>query len=267
MRFLNIRLLMSIALFPLLLTWGCNLDVASTLARSMNKPMMIRLDPKTFAMNTQGQYPVLQLHSDVCQVHIQSGNGSHIVVHVTVRHYPENHMPTIQYDMSSKRNTLSIDEKLPQPVANSRTDSVLVDMTVPRNIDLSLHNEVGNFEISNVSGQLAIAASTGNILVDKVQLARKSSLITNVGHIGFSGSFAPQGMYSMITNVGSIDLALQGPLSLQVDAQATIGTIHSNLPSLNMSGNISGNIAQGTSGNRPVSRLMLQTQVGSISLS
>ena len=205
---------------------------------------------------------MLQLRGDVCHVHIQSGRDSRIVVQVTVRHYQENHMPTIQYTMSSKSNVLSIDEKLPQQTTNSISDSVIFDITVPRNVDLPLSNKVGSFEISGVSGQLAVATSTGSITVDNVRLARHSSLTTNVGHIDFAGSFAPQGMYSMITRVGSIDLAFQGSPSLQVDAQTNVGSIDSDFPSLNMSRNI----AQGTLGNAPDSQLFLRTRVGSISL-
>jgi hypothetical protein len=80
----------------LLLCWGCNFDATPTLARSNDEPTMIRLNPRAFALNTQGKWPVLQLRGDVCQVHIQSGQGSRIVVQVIIRHYQENRMPTIQ---------------------------------------------------------------------------------------------------------------------------------------------------------------------------
>jgi hypothetical protein len=164
--------------------------------------------------------------------------------------------------LNSKSNTLSINEKLPQPTTDAENDSVIFDITVPHNVDLPLSNQVGSFDISGVSGQVAIAASTGSITVDNVQLARHSSLVTNVGSITFAGSFAPQGMYSVNTNVGSIDLAFQNSPSLQVDAQTNVGTISSDFPSLS----VSRNIAQGTLGNGPASRLFLRAGVGSISL-
>lgn len=249
-------------LFLALGSSACITTTTSTLANSSNNPTIIQLKPRTFALNTHGQ-SLLKLYGDVCQIRVQPGNSSHVVVQVAIHHYQKNLMPTINYNQSNDKSMVTINEKLPpQADINNINDSVAISIMVPQQMNLSLNTLVGNIDVSNVNGQFALATSTGNITVVNAQLDRLSSLNANVGNVFFAGALMPQGSYSMEARVGRIDLAFQRPPSLQIDAQTMIGNIHSDFPELT----VNGNIAHGTLGNPPYAHLSLATRVGSISV-
>ncbi len=245
-----------------LLNSACSTNTTSAQAISNNDPTILQLKPRTFVLNTNGQ-PLLKLNGDVCQVRVQASNSPRIIVQVAIRHYQKNSMPAISYSQSSDRNMININEKLPpQADTNSINDSIAISIMVPQHIDLFLSTKVGNLDVSNVNGQVALATSTGDITTVNSQLHTLSSLTANVGNVFFAGTLMPEGTYDMETRVGRIDIAFPEPPSLQINAQTMIGEIHSDFPSLA----VNGNIAQGTLGKPPYAHLSLVTRIGSISI-
>ncbi len=256
-------LFFSIALlFLATMNSACITNTPTAMATASEDPTTIILRPHTFAVNTHGQ-PVLKLTGDVCQIRVQTGNSASMFVQAVVHHYQSNPMPTITYNQSRDRKMVTINEKLPPETASTtNNDSVAFTITLPSHTDLFLNTKVGSITVANVRGQFALATATGSITVVHAQLNRLSSLMTNVGSIFFSGALLPQGNYRMETRVGSINLALQKPSSLNVDAETAIGSIHSDFSSLA----IDGNTAQGTLGTPPYAHLSLATRVGSIAV-
>jgi hypothetical protein len=249
-------------LFVAAVSNACTSNTPAALASSSEDPTTIVLRPRTFAVNTHGQ-PVLKLTGDVCQIRVQSGTGASMLIQTVVHHYQSNPMPTITYNQSRDRKAVTINEKLPPETASTiSNDSVSITITMPSHMDLFLSTRVGAISVANVSGQFALSTATGSINVVHAQLNKLSSLTTNVGSIFFAGTLLPQGIYRIETRVGSISLALQRPSSLNVDAQTTIGSIHSDFSSLA----IDGNVAQGTLGTPPYAHLSLATRVGSIAV-
>ncbi len=83
----------------------------------------------------------------------------------------------------------------------------------------------GSITVTNTDGQLQLSTGSGSITANNAHLTDHSALETHSGGINFSGTLEPHGSYSMQANSGSIDVALPGNTSLQVNATTGSGTV------------------------------------------
>lgn len=150
--------------------------------------------------------------------------------------------------------------------ANS-SDAVDVTIYVPQDITLNLQTQDGDISVSNVTGQMTLKSSDGDIELDGDTLQQHSSIQTDSGDIDFTGAIDPQGIYQFTSNSGDITVGLDGGTPYHLHAITQSGDFNGNgAASSFSSGNGNGINQQGDVGNNPQASLTLQTQSGDIDL-
>ncbi len=151
-------------------------------------------------------------------------------------------------------------------------------VSVPAESDLDLENRVGNISVTGAKGTIEAESSAGRVQilncngtvrvrtragsVDFENVEGTVSARSSAGAIKFSGALS-KGENWFRTSVGSIDLSLEGPSDLTVEASAILGSI-SVTPELadayRRRSQYSGRIGAGTG------RLIVETKTGSITI-
>jgi Putative adhesin len=157
-----------------------------------------------------------------------------------------------------------------------------LDVTVPSDIDLKLHTNSANINVTGVTGQMTLIANdgtitlthcnvngtsllndnTGAITVTQSALNGQVTLSNNNGHITFNGSIGSPGTYDIENNQGSIDATLVQNASFHVNAKTNSGSITTDYPGTHLQNKeIHADV-----GNSPHALLSLNTNTGTITL-
>ncbi len=157
-----------------------------------------------------------------------------------------------------------------------------LDVTVPSNIDLKLHTNSANINVTGVTGQMTLITNagkitlihcnvngtsllndnTGAITVTQSALNGQVTLSNNNGPITFNSSIGSTGTYDIENNQGSIDATLPQSASFHVNATTNSGSITTDYPGTHLQNKeIHADV-----GNPPHALLSLNTNAGTITL-
>ena len=138
-------------------------------------------------------------------------------------------------------------------------------IAVPVHTNLELESNVGEIEVSNISGTIKATTNVGEITC--TEAASDVDLVTNVGDVvlAYSGTTQCPFDANLKTNVGEISFMGPDNLSAKVDASTNVGSIETSLP-LTVTGKIEKSI-HGTIGEGEAKAIVhLRTNVGSIEI-
>ena len=146
-----------------------------------------------------------------------------------------------------------------------RSIEVSFDITVGVETNLRLESNVGEIEVSNITGVIRATTNVGDITCTEV--ASDVELETNVGEVIVAYSSIAESTFEaeLETNVGDISFAGPDNLSAKVNASTNIGSIETRLP-LTVTGKIEKSV-HGTIGKGEAkATVRLRTNVGSIEI-
>ena len=146
-----------------------------------------------------------------------------------------------------------------------RSISVDFEITIPVQTNLHLESDVGDIEISNITGD--IYATTDVSEITCLEVAGDVELEVDVGDVTAEYRDGAESTFSarLETNVGQISFAGPPELSARVDASTNVGSIETKLP-LTVTGKIEKNV-HGTIGKGEAkATVRLRTNVGSIEI-
>jgi hypothetical protein len=157
-------------------------------------------------------------------------------------------------------NTLTVKITKP-PRKKHRSISINFNITVPRQTALQISSDVGEIQISNITGTIKTRTDVGEISCK--QITGDVDIQSDVGKVNVVYSKdAPATCNANIkTDVGSIDLTTPPECSAVVQANTDVGSIRTDMP-LTIKGKIGKNL-NGTIGNGK-GKIYLSTDVGSI---
>ncbi|GHO89245.1 DUF4097 family beta strand repeat-containing protein [Dictyobacter formicarum] len=178
----------------LALVWG-----ASASVRSVHHPMNMESKPQPVTTSFSYTGSQLIFHGIKGNVHIHTGNTSQVQVNtsgnINVKGSSDNGVITLQQVMSGKSDFGS-------------NDGGNIDLTVPKDMQLTVDMPIGPVDIDGVTGKLNISAGDGEISVNNTTLHDGSTLKTANGPIRFDGSLDPKGSYDFETYNGSVSVRL-----------------------------------------------------------
>jgi len=157
-----------------------------------------------------------------------------------------------------------------------------LDVTVPPEIDLKVHTNAANIDVTGITGQVTLIANsgtitlthcniqgtsllndnTGAITVTQSALNGQATLSNNAAPITFNSSIGTTGTYDIENNQGLIDATLPRNSSFHVDAKTNSGSITTDYPGTQ----VQNKEMHANVGNPPRALLSLNTNAGTIAL-
>ncbi len=151
-------------------------------------------------------------------------------------------VPTATTGQGTSNSTLTINAIMPDVsnMLHGASDSINIAVTLPSNLvqqagpglSVLINAPLGNITMDNVSGNLQVKASSGNIKISHAVIEIGSHIETGQGNITFSGvlgqSSTANGQtarYLFQCEQGNIDLTLPTTTNVTVDANTNVGTI------------------------------------------
>jgi hypothetical protein len=161
----------------------------------------------------------LHVHLRVGDMHIKSGNSNRISVRYTVKSRREKNVKDAEVAFDVHGADASLEFRAPYS-SNTQFD---VELEVPYNTSLDVHEKVGDLTIENVDGDKELELGVGNIRVAKepspYRLVRASTGIGDVnsdgygetsGWLGKTLKYHGDGKYELRAHVGVGDITLEG---------------------------------------------------------
>lgn len=192
------------------------------------------LPTRTFSINGHGS---LVINDDSGNFHIHRGTGSQIVVQGSENVYGfGTNLNNIQVEYAQNGNTVTLSVNEGWSILGKR--SVNFDITIPTNLDVTIHGDSTDASIENVVGQVNVNTSSGDLHLNNINGAL--NLNTDSGSITLTGE---QGTVSAHSSSGDLRLSnVNGSLNLgddsgdvtitneqgSVSAQTSSGDIHIN---------------------------------------
>ena len=253
----------------ILLFWRILLIIAAgglffALFRSINKSRQSASSIETHTF-TVGAQPKIIIKDDVGAIRVHPGGEEYqVVVQATKRRrILMGGEIDIHYDQNAAKNAITVKADNGWSFIGSKW--VDFDITVPRNADLELKNDVGSITVNGIAGQISCATDAGSVKVTGAWMRGNSKLKTDAGSITFSGALDPHGSYQMSTDAGAVSVTLPPNASFRLDAKTDVGSITSDFP-LTIQRDFPGGKARCDVGLPPYPALKLRTDVGSITI-
>lgn len=156
----------------------------------------------------------------VGDIHIKRGDSSKIKLQYTVKSRHESNVKDAHLDFDVKGNNASIELHAPSS-GNTEFD---VELEVPANTNLDVHEKVGDMTIDNIDGDKDLDLGVGDIRVttpaqSMYKLVRASTGIGDVdsggygetsGWLGKTLKYRGDGKYELRAHVGVGDIRLEG---------------------------------------------------------
>jgi len=156
----------------------------------------------------------------VGDIHIKRGDSSKIKLQYTVKSRRESNVKEARVDFDVKGNDASIELHAPSS-GNTEFD---VELEVPANTNLDVHEKVGDMTIDNIDGDKDLDLGVGDIRViaagqSAYRLVRASTGIGDVdsggygetsGWLGKTLKYRGDGKYELRARVGVGDIRLEG---------------------------------------------------------
>jgi hypothetical protein len=103
---------------------------------------------------------LIRVHLSVGDVHIRRGGSNQIRAHYTVKSGSENHVKDARLDIDIHGNTADLD--FHAPGHNTQID---VELEVPQNSNLDVHEKVGDLTIDDIEGDKDLDLGVGDIRI------------------------------------------------------------------------------------------------------
>ena len=161
----------------------------------------------------------LHVHLSVGDVEIHRGNSNKISLRYTVKSRREHNVKDARVDFDVKGNDAAIEFHAPM----GGNTAFEVELEVPANTNLDVHEKVGDLKIDNIEGDKDLELSVGDIRIfdghSGYRIVRASSGIGDVhsngygessGWLGKTLKYRGDGKYELRAHVGVGDITLQG---------------------------------------------------------
>jgi len=161
---------------------------------------------------------MLHVHLNVGDLHIRRGDSAKISLRYTVKSRHERNVKEVHVDFDVRGNDATLD--FHSPSGNMQFD---VELEVPSNTNLDVHEKVGDVTVDDVEGDKDLSLGVGDIHVNKGQsgyhLIHASTGIGDVnsdgygetsGWLGKSLKYRGEGKYELRAHVGVGDITLEG---------------------------------------------------------
>ncbi len=155
----------------------------------------------------------------VGDLHIRRGDSNKISLHYTVKSWRESHVKESHVDIDVHGHDADIEFHAPTS-GNTQFD---VELEVPQNTNLEVHEKVGDLRIENVEGDKDLQLGVGDIRVEfgrsAYHLVRASTSIGDVntstgdvsaGLLGKTLKYYGDGKYELRAHVSIGDISLEG---------------------------------------------------------
>jgi hypothetical protein len=161
---------------------------------------------------------MLHVHLGVGDLHIRRGDSAKISLRYTVKSRHERNIKETRVDFDIRGNDATLD--FHSPSSNTQFD---VELDVPSNTNLDVHEKVGDVTVDDVEGDKDLSLGVGDIHVGKgrsgYHLIHASTGIGDVnsdgygetsGWLGKSLKYRGEGKYELCAHVGVGDITLEG---------------------------------------------------------
>lgn len=162
---------------------------------------------------------MLHVHLSVGDVHVRRGTDNKIHLRYTVKSRREENMKEAHADLDVRGNDARLEFHAP---SGSSTDFD-VELEVPANTNLDVHEKVGDLTVEDVEGDKDLELSVGDIRLSsehtKYRLVQASAGIGDVhgadygetrGWLGKTLKYRGEGKYELRAHVGVGDISLEG---------------------------------------------------------
>jgi hypothetical protein len=162
---------------------------------------------------------MLHVRLGVGDLHIRRGESNQIRLHYTVKSWRESHVKDAHVDVEVHGRDADIDFHAPTS-GNTQFD---VELDVPQNTSLDVHEKVGDLRIEQIEGDKDLELGIGDIRVEcsrsAYHLMRASTSIGDVntsagdvsaGLLGKTLKYYGDGKYELRAHVGIGDISLEG---------------------------------------------------------
>jgi hypothetical protein len=161
---------------------------------------------------------MLHVHLSVGDIQIRRGSTNQIELHYTVKSKRESHVKDAHIDFEVRGNDAKIE--FHAPGSNTQFD---VELEVPQNTNLDVHQKVGDLTVRDVDGDKDLTLSVGDIRVDAEREAyRTVHASTSIGDVNGDGygetsgwlgktlNYHGEGRYEIRAHVSVGDITLGG---------------------------------------------------------
>ncbi len=166
---------------------------------------------------------MVHVRLSVGDVHIKRGDTNQIRLHYTVKSRRESHVKDAHVDIDIRGNDARIEFHAPTS-GNTQFD---VELEVPQNTNLDLHDKVGDLTVVNVEGDKELELGVGDIRIagdsSSYHFVRASTSIGDVsgdvsgnqrgevsGWLGKTLKYHGDGKYELQAHVSVGDITLEG---------------------------------------------------------
>jgi hypothetical protein len=162
---------------------------------------------------------MLHVRMSVGDLHIRRGDDDKIHLSYTVKSHSERNVKDARVDFDVRGNDATIEFHSPYS-GNTNFD---VELEIPRNTNLDIHEKVGDMTVENIEGDKDLDLGVGDIRVERepstYRLIRASTGIGDVssdfsgetsGWLGKSLRYHGDGKYELRAHVGVGDITLDG---------------------------------------------------------
>jgi len=161
---------------------------------------------------------MLHVHLSVGDTQIRRSSTNQIHLHYTVKSKKESHVKDAHVDFEVHGNDATIEFHAPS--SNTQFD---VELEVPQNTNLDVHQKVGDLTVREVDGDKDLTLSVGDIRVDAEREAyRTVHASTSIGDVNGDGygetsgwlgktlKYHGEGKYELRAHVSVGDITLEG---------------------------------------------------------
>jgi hypothetical protein len=162
---------------------------------------------------------MVHIRLNVGDLHIRRGDSNKIRLSYTVKSRRENRVKEARVNFDVRGNDASLEFHVPTG-GNTQID---VELEVPQNTNLDVHEKVGDLRVENVEGDKDLDLSVGDIRISNehagYRLVNASAGIGDVngdgygetsGWLGKTLKYRGEGKYELRAHVGVGDINLQG---------------------------------------------------------
>ena len=162
----------------------------------------------------------LHLRLSVGDLHIRSGDSAKIRLEYTVKSSRESHVKQARVDFNIRGNDATVEFHAPTGSGNTQFD---VELEVPANTHLDIHQKVGDLTVDSVEGDKDLNLGVGDIRVSTgrsgYRLVNASTGIGDVdsdgygetrGWLGKTLKYHGDGKFELHAHVGVGDIKLEG---------------------------------------------------------
>ena len=162
----------------------------------------------------------LHLRLSVGDLHIRSGDSAKIRLEYTVKSSRESHVKQARVDFDIRGNDATVEFHAPTGSGNTQFD---VELEVPANTHLDIHQKVGDLTVDSVEGDKDLNLGVGDIRVSTgrsdYRLVNASTGIGDVdsdgygetrGWLGKTLKYHGDGKFELRAHVGVGDIKLEG---------------------------------------------------------